>query len=758
MTITAITPVRGNVSANLATGGSGVVPATVVVAAGYSAAGPLVSGTSNSTNILDTIGSKNFVVNEYNRSFFPGMRLRAAATGFTNTWMEGVVTAWDGQTVTITPDLTAGGGTFTSWEINCTGQPGVQGPTGPTGPIGPSGGATGPAGPQGTPGSVWRDGTGVPPNSLGVNGDYYLNDATGDVYTRAAGVYAITGNIKGPVGGAGSVGPVGPAGPTGASTAWHDGTGVPVSTLGANGDYYLDDATGFVYSKTAGTWNQVATIKGSQGIPGPTGPQGIIADAPADGAWYGRINNAWGHPPGGGDVQHTLTLTAGAGLTGGGDLSANRTFDVGAGAGITVNPDSVALTVPVAVANGGTGAITAPAALTALGAAPLASPIFTGDPQAPTPAVGDNDTSIATTAYATAADTAVKTALVDGATSLTTLGKVENYINASITPVINNKADKASPVFTGDPQAPTPSSGDNDNSVATTAFVTAAVAAIAGQGVFPRAGLLTFVSASQLKFAPYYGNRIKINGNFYVIPAAGIAGLGNSSVFINGGAGANLAANTTYWIFAFVNAGVVTADFRSSATHTPSTTAGNEGTEILTGDDTRSLIGMCRTGVGTPGVFQWAPQASPAILGVLNWFNRRPLGAVAAFTVNRSVASGTMAEINSEIRVNFLSWGDAVQVNYNGVVSNDTASGSIQNNVVADGVTYLDLVQNFAISVAGYGSQLAASGVWIAPTEGYHYVSLWGSSAPGQTGTWYGNTFPPSATKFRTVLSIRFDG
>lgn len=34
-----------------------------------------------------------------------------------------------------------------------------------------------------------------------------------------------------------------------------------------------------------------------------------------------------------------------------------------------------------------------------IGAAPLASPTFTGDPKAPTPAAGDNDTSIATTAF-----------------------------------------------------------------------------------------------------------------------------------------------------------------------------------------------------------------------------------------------------------------------------------------------------------------------------------------------------------------------
>jgi hypothetical protein len=39
----------------------------------------------------------------------------------------------------------------------------------------------------------------------------------------------------------------------------------------------------------------------------------------------------------------TRTVTAGAGLTGGGDLSANRTFDIGAGTGITVAADSISV-------------------------------------------------------------------------------------------------------------------------------------------------------------------------------------------------------------------------------------------------------------------------------------------------------------------------------------------------------------------------------------------------------------------------------
>jgi hypothetical protein len=59
--------------------------------------------------------------------------------------------------------------------------------------------------------------------------------------------------------------------------------------------------------------------------------------------------------------------------------------------------------VPIAIANGGTGAVTAPAALVALGAAPIASPAFTGNPTAPTQAVGDADTSLATTAFVQAA-------------------------------------------------------------------------------------------------------------------------------------------------------------------------------------------------------------------------------------------------------------------------------------------------------------------------------------------------------------------
>ena len=57
---------------------------------------------------------------------------------------------------------------------------------------------------------------------------------------------------------------------------WKYGTGVPAVNLGTTGDYYLDTATGNVYSKTNGTtWILISNIMGPQGLTGATGPQGI---------------------------------------------------------------------------------------------------------------------------------------------------------------------------------------------------------------------------------------------------------------------------------------------------------------------------------------------------------------------------------------------------------------------------------------------------------------------------------------------------
>lgn len=53
----------------------------------------------------------------------------------------------------------------------------------------------------------------------------------------------------------------------------------------------------------------------------------------------------------------------------------------------------------------------------------------------------------------------------------------KKYVDDQILPLSTDKAPIASPTFTGDPKAPTPTAGDNDTSIATTAFVTAAMTA-----------------------------------------------------------------------------------------------------------------------------------------------------------------------------------------------------------------------------------------------------------------------------------------
>lgn len=80
-----------------------------------------------------------------------------------------------------------------------TGNPGVTGPTGDPGPIGPTG-DPGPTGNPGATGSIWRTGVGVPSNSTGVDGDYYLDTTTSILYVRVSGTYSVVSSIRGATG------------------------------------------------------------------------------------------------------------------------------------------------------------------------------------------------------------------------------------------------------------------------------------------------------------------------------------------------------------------------------------------------------------------------------------------------------------------------------------------------------------------------------------------------------------------------------
>lgn len=107
-------------------------------------------------------------------------------------------------------------------ETGAIGPKGDTGPKGETGAIGPKGepgavgpkGETGAVGPKGADGSTWITGSGAPSNQ-GKTGDFYLNTANYDVYSKATGSWVKTGNIKGATGAQGPVGPTGPQGSQG---------------------------------------------------------------------------------------------------------------------------------------------------------------------------------------------------------------------------------------------------------------------------------------------------------------------------------------------------------------------------------------------------------------------------------------------------------------------------------------------------------------------------------------------------------------
>ena len=117
--------------------------------------------------------------------------------------------------------------------------------------------------------------------------------------------------------------------------------------------------------------------------------------------------------------------------------------------------------------------------------APIASPHFIGVPTAPTPAVGDNDEKIATTAFVTAAAFVMGNALPSNSDPLMDgnphPGTAVTYSRDDhVHPVDVTRAPLNSPVFTGTPEASTAAPGTNNTQLATTAFVEDAILASGG--------------------------------------------------------------------------------------------------------------------------------------------------------------------------------------------------------------------------------------------------------------------------------------
>lgn len=128
-------------------------------------------------------------------------------------------------------------------------------------------------------GTQWFSGPGNPTAGSpagAADGDYYLNTTDGTIWILDAGAWGNPGgaSIQGPPGATGTNGSNGANGSDGTDgSTWHSGTGDPNLTppTGAvDGDFYLDTATGDVWTFDGVTWTITSNIRGPQGPAGST--------------------------------------------------------------------------------------------------------------------------------------------------------------------------------------------------------------------------------------------------------------------------------------------------------------------------------------------------------------------------------------------------------------------------------------------------------------------------------------------------------
>lgn len=228
-------------------------------------------------------------------------------------------------------------------------------------------------------------------------------------------------------------------------------------------------------------------------------------------------------------------------------------------------------------------------------------------------------------------------------------------------------------------------------------------------------------SGANLLLSPYDGNLLTIAGVAYEIPDAGVT------------LGGSVAADGFYYIYAYMNAGTMTLEASTTA-RAASTTAGNKGNQIKSGDDSRTLVGAAHNQADA-----WYDLTY--YIGVLSWHNRKNLTGRGYLTANRTTTSTTIAEINTEARVYFINWSDeAVLANCNGTASNSNAFQPTNMAIGWDGVAVIGGVSKQANTTATSTNSLAATAIAEVGqlTEvALHYAVL-GGAVNANTGTFYG--------------------
>lgn len=236
------------------------------------------------------------------------------------------------------------------------------------------------------------------------------------------------------------------------------------------------------------------------------------------------------------------------------------------------------------------------------------------------------------------------------------------------------------------------------------------------------------------EFNPSGTSRIQVNSTTQIQLNVGVIPLFVNSIWqikpvtsavtvSNGG----LSANTTYFVYAFDNAGTLTLEIVTTAHATDST----YGVEIKSGDATRTLVGMVRTNASSQFVNALTQRF------ILSWFSRQPVDSLNRLTTaDATTTSTSYAELSTTLlRAEFLTWPNvACSLSATGSATVATNNGFLAigvDNTTALASAFISSADQSGQKVLVYSAQFA---------EGYHYTTVLAKIITSGTVTAFGST------------------
>jgi uncharacterized protein (DUF2345 family) len=192
-----------------------------------------------------------------------------------------------------------------------------------------------------------------------------------------------------------------------------------------------------------------------------------------------------------------------------------------------------------------------------------------------------------------------------------------------------------------------------------------------------------------------------------------------------------LTPSTLYYVYLNPNAGSPTL-VTSTTTHQTDST----GVEVMSGDNTKVLVGMA-----------YAITATSWLSVVRSWVHDRGISLTAVLSASSSTNSTTPVNINTGLQISFLAWANELaQFSVNSSCSISTANTNIETYIALDNSPISGAVASETPSTTNVISQTVAINSQ-SINEGLNTVNMFGQvGSSSATGMWYANQTSTNVT------------